>query len=273
MSIPLKGALNDSQANEQTLNLWGLITDQEGVLYGFDVTLDSPLSLNLNIGAGFGFVNGNNSFQRYPIILETSQVLTFGSPPPAGQDRHDLIVVKIEIQTSGITNATIEIVEGTPALSGTQVDPNLVEDANTFYLVLRRVRIIGNSNSIGASQITSTGDSNRPGHNNTFATSSTIFPINPKASIKASYQEAGRFVEKSGDTMTGGLGFSGTSHLGIRLQNLTTAQRNALTASLGHMIYNVDSGGDEIFTSTGWRGGLSQKQINATKLFVEQNFL
>lgn len=49
---------------------------------------------------------------------------------------------------------------------------------------------------------------------------------------------SGASLLKSGGTMTGQLNFSGTTHAGIKLLSLTTAQRDALTPANGMLIYN-----------------------------------
>lgn len=59
-------------------------------------------------------------------------------------------------------------------------------------------------------------------------------------------------LEKSGGTLTGKIDFSGTTHAGIRLNNLTTAQRDALTAVLGDKIFNTTTDQEEVYTSAGW---------------------
>lgn len=50
------------------------------------------------------------------------------------------------------------------------------------------------------------------------------------------------YVNVSGDTMTGLLQFSGTDHAGLQFISLTTAQRDALTPSVGMVIYNTTDG-------------------------------
>lgn len=60
-------------------------------------------------------------------------------------------------------------------------------------------------------------------------------------------------VLKVGDTMTGVLQFSGTTHPGLRLNVLTTTQRNGIGAPLGgHIIYNLTTGRYEGYNGTVW---------------------
>lgn len=47
-----------------------------------------------------------------------------------------------------------------------------------------------------------------------------------------------RYVRLSGATLTGPLAFSGADHAGIRLNNLTTTERDALTPAAGMVVYN-----------------------------------
>lgn len=60
-------------------------------------------------------------------------------------------------------------------------------------------------------------------------------------------------VADTGDTMTGLLQFSGTGHAGLRMNNLTTAQRNALTPSAGMKVWDTDLGCECVYTGTFWR--------------------
>lgn len=59
-------------------------------------------------------------------------------------------------------------------------------------------------------------------------------------------------VEKSGDTMTGGLAFSGTDHAGLKVNSLTTAQRDALTPANGMVIYNSTNEAVEVYQNGAW---------------------
>lgn len=55
----------------------------------------------------------------------------------------------------------------------------------------------------------------------------------------------------AGDTFTGLIQFSGTGHAGLKANNLTTTQRNALTASAGMLVYDTTVG-DFYTYNTGW---------------------
>lgn len=59
-------------------------------------------------------------------------------------------------------------------------------------------------------------------------------------------------TEKSGDTMTGLLQFSGTGHAGLQVNSLTTTQRNALTPANGMMIYNSTLSAFESYQNGKW---------------------
>jgi len=272
MPITLKGLYNAQFANEQTLGTWTQIFNQEGVLRGLAITAQSTPSLNVDVSVGVAVVNGEDSFNRFTYFLDLAgQTLGFATPPSVGQSRNDLVVIRVIQTNSLLTVVEIEIIQGTAAVTGTQVDPNLVETADLFYLVLARVTVVGGSSVITSGQITYTASS-KATHNNISAASATIFPIRQIAFLDVSNVASGRFLELVGGALTGKLQFTGTNHAGLRLNNLTTAQRNALTPQLGDQIYNIDSGVTETFSIAGWTGGLSQKQINATKIFAEQNF-
>ena len=61
-----------------------------------------------------------------------------------------------------------------------------------------------------------------------------------------------RYVRLSGATLTGALAFSGTNHAGIRLNALTTTERNALTPAAGHVIYNSTANRFEFRNDSTW---------------------
>lgn len=272
MSIPMKGLYNGQFANEQTLGTPAQIFNQEGVLRGLAITAQSTPSLNVDVSVGVAIVNGEDSFNRFTYFLDlVGQTLGFATPPSVGQSRNDLVVIIVTQINGLLSTVAIDKIQGTAAVTGTQVDPNLIETPDLFYLVLARVTVVGGSSVITSGQITFTASS-KATHNNISAVSATVFPIRQIAFLDANNVQSGRFLELVGGAMTGKLQFTGTNHAGLRLNNLTTAQRNALTPQLGDQIYNIDSGVTETFSVAGWTGGLSQKQINATKIFAEQNF-
>jgi hypothetical protein len=61
-------------------------------------------------------------------------------------------------------------------------------------------------------------------------------------------------LEKSGGTLTGQISFSGTTHAGVKLNSLTTTQRDALTASNGMTIYNSTTNQVESYENGSWVG-------------------
>lgn len=56
----------------------------------------------------------------------------------------------------------------------------------------------------------------------------------------------------SGDVFTGLIQFSGTSHAGIKLNALTTTERNSLTASAGMTIFNLTTNNCEFYDGSNW---------------------
>jgi len=60
-------------------------------------------------------------------------------------------------------------------------------------------------------------------------------------------------VAKTGDTMTGALSFSGTTHAGLKLNSLTTTQRDALTPAAGMAVFNTDDDEAQYYDGTYWR--------------------
>jgi hypothetical protein len=85
-----------------------------------------------------------------------------------------------------------------------------------------------------------------------YITSSALSPYLTSATASSTY------VELAGDTMTGLLQFSGTTHAGIRLNNLTTAQRVALTPTSGMLVLDTDL--DEFchYNGAGWEYELNK---------------
>lgn len=75
------------------------------------------------------------------------------------------------------------------------------------------------------------------------------------ADARAALQIDTEFLALTGGTLTNTLSFSGTTHPGLRLNNLTSTQRNAYAeASAGHLIWNTDNTRHEVYDGTGWRG-------------------
>jgi hypothetical protein len=64
---------------------------------------------------------------------------------------------------------------------------------------------------------------------------------------------AALYVPLAGGTMTGALNFSGTSHVGIKVNSLTTTQRDALSPSNGSIIYNATSSHFEFREGGTWK--------------------
>jgi len=58
------------------------------------------------------------------------------------------------------------------------------------------------------------------------------------------------YLPLAGGTMTDFLRFSGTTHPGIHLNNLTTAERDAMTPLAGYLIYNTDNHRVETYDGT-----------------------
>ncbi len=71
-------------------------------------------------------------------------------------------------------------------------------------------------------------------------------------------------LSPAGGTMTGDLDFSGADHAGLRLNNLTTAQRDAVAPALaGMLIYNTTTGVPNAYAAGSWQALLADKTANA----------
>lgn len=65
------------------------------------------------------------------------------------------------------------------------------------------------------------------------------------------------FTRLAGDTMTGALAFSGTTHAGLRLNNLTTVQRDALgSPAAGMVIWNTSAARIQAYNGSAWTAGM-----------------
>lgn len=76
-------------------------------------------------------------------------------------------------------------------------------------------------------------------------------------------------LDDTGGTMTGLLQFTGTTHAGIKLLSLTTAQRDALSASNGMIIYNSTTGELNQYIGGAWSAvasGSTQPTASTTVL-------
>ena len=60
------------------------------------------------------------------------------------------------------------------------------------------------------------------------------------------------FLSLTGGTMSGALQFSGTGNPGLRLNNLTTTQQNALTTGAGTVIFNTTLGVPSVYNGSSW---------------------
>lgn len=275
MSIAVIAPLNNTiqpLATEQTLTFFTQAYT-EGVLWGMNCTAQSVPDLTINVSRGFGICNSDSDLKKFPFAT-VGGILSFSSAPSAGNSRFDLVVMAITVVNGNLTSASIDVIAGVPAITGTQVAPVLVETANLFYIVLARINITGASSAITSGQILVGGNiTNASNINLQSSTGATIFEIYPIAKFNNSFIGTGRFVEKSGDTFSGKIQFSGTSHSGIDLNNLTTTQRDALTAVLGDIIYNSTNQQAEVFTATGWAGtGITQTQKNILTNQISSNY-
>lgn len=63
-------------------------------------------------------------------------------------------------------------------------------------------------------------------------------------------------LDKAGGTMTGALAFSGTTHAGLRLNNLTTAQRDAISSpGAGATVWNTTTSRVNVHNGSAWTEG------------------
>lgn len=67
------------------------------------------------------------------------------------------------------------------------------------------------------------------------------------------------YLPLAGGVLTGLLSFSGTNHAGVRLNNLTTAQRNAIgSPAAGSIVWNTTDNRVQVHNGTGWTNGFAR---------------
>jgi hypothetical protein len=71
-------------------------------------------------------------------------------------------------------------------------------------------------------------------------------------------------AEVTGQVFTGPVSFSGTTNSGLKVNSLTTTQRNALTAANGMVIYNTTTSNFEMYENGGWISMASSQYITLT---------
>ena len=260
---------NLTVTQESYYSLINSLFTSEGVIgTGFIVEQTPSPSGQVRVNDGYILVNSGQGFkylawQKNSLTYELANIDSNSDP---SNSRRDLIIYYINLtQTvSGGGGGSIVVVKGTPSAS--PVDPNLTAYENgvdKFAIPLARITLPPSTINITTGMITQIGNTNNI----------TVEAIRPLAFVENSVIEIGRFVELTGGVISGTLSFTDGSGK-LSLPKYTTAERNAIVSpSLGLEIYNTSTDEAQTYTSTGWRGELSQKQINATKIFVEQNFL
>ena len=275
MPIAVIAPLNNTTqplATEQTLTFFTQAYS-EGVLWGLNVTAQGVPDLTVNVSRGFGICNSDDDLKKFPFASEGG-ILSFGSAPSAGNSRIDLVVMAITSANGNLTEASIDVIAGTPATTGTQVAPILVEAANLFYIVLARVTITGASSAITSGQIVTTGSiTNASNVNLQPITGATIFEIRPISTIENTYIEDGRFVKITGDTMSGQLQFTSGQGL-LRLPVYTTTQRDAIPSPTnGLQIYNSTSNQTENYDGTQWVSSNNLLAIRTSRVVASNIFI
>ncbi len=81
--------------------------------------------------------------------------------------------------------------------------------------------------------------------------------------VTAQAYGVGDFLANGTVPMTGKLTFTGTTHAGVKLNSLTTTQRNALTPQIGDAIWNTTTNQAEAYDGSSWGalGGSSSRTI------------
>ncbi|MBK7179770.1 MAG: hypothetical protein IPH82_21760 [Chloroflexi bacterium] len=143
--------------------------------------------------------------------------------------------------TTYTLEATLEVIAN-PAVTGTQNDPLVsISAADAAWVTLAATAVpdgadVVDANDLGTAAAANVGDFDAAG-----------------AAAAAQAAAIAASVSKAGDTMAGLLQFSGTGHAGIKLNALTAAQRDAIAAGAGMVIFNSDAGQPCYYDGTVWR--------------------
>lgn len=122
-------------------------------------------------------------------------------------------------------------------------------DQQNFWMVISAVLTNGSKVTLATGQVTIVESG--------FATAVPSFVVTPTyytaAQSDARYTVSSTKVNKTGDTMSGPLVFSGTTNAGVVLSNLTTTQRLALSATAGMVVYDTTLGNPMLYIAGAWK--------------------
>ena len=145
--------------------------------------------------------------------------------------------------TNSVNSTALSIVVDTApqfALPGGQSFDIVVDPKNNFREVMSVTAIVGTTLTVTRGRPDySGGPSTAQSHSG-----GAVVIISDNFNVFSDYATAiNSKADNTGDTFTGELLFSGTGHPGIRVNSLTTAQRDALGAPVnGNIIYNTTAG-------------------------------
>lgn len=121
-----------------------------------------------------------------------------------------------------------------------------VDPGTSDYEPMKVTAISGTTWTVTRAQARYTGDA---GSAKAHASGAKVVISNNQAAFADIRTAINSKIDDTGDTMSGRLDFSGTTHIGVRLNSLTTTQRDALTAANGDTFYN------STLNQTQWREG------------------
>lgn len=84
----------------------------------------------------------------------------------------------------------------------------------------------------------------------------TLITTGDTGTVTSAMLASGAAASLGANTFTALQQFSGTDHAGLRLNNLTTVQRDALTGSAGMVIWNTTAGRMQLHNGTAWTAGM-----------------
>lgn len=228
------------------------------------VSATSPTSNSVAIAAGRAVVAGDDEPNQGKYLCVNEGILNLPlNAAPVADSRFDLVYLRVNDPVAGGpagNNATIDFIEGTPALS-----PVVPTTPTTAIPLARILRTVGDT-AITAGMITDM----RPTASQQQFTVESNFEILTTAQRLALTPYAGQTVYDSDDNLI--YTWDGSDWLAMGIPALTTAERNALTPYTGQMIYNTDTNQLEYWDGSSWQTVLrplnDRDQIIAISVFA-----
>jgi hypothetical protein len=195
------------------------------------------LNANNQIGVGYSVISRSWSLLK-------SVSLGFAEPSGSGIQSRSITIPATTgtlITTGDIGTVTNDMLAGSIATSKIT---GLAASATTDTTDASNIT----SGSLALARLTTTGTASA----STYLRGDGVWSEIDLSGYLTTGTAASTYLPLAGGNMSGAISFLGTTHAGIRLINLTTAQRNALSSLTGNLIYNASTTALDYQTGTGW---------------------